>query len=121
MVPVEIALVIAALLGLSSVMGLGVVTYRDGAHRAHCRHQIALIQNAVRSYQHLHGMEAGEKITIQDLVKSGCLSPGEYECLEEGGTYVFSENIPKEGIPFVRCTLGSDEEKGHRMASSKGW
>lgn len=121
MMPVEIALVLTALVGLGSVVALGAISFRDGARRAHCRHNIAVIQNAVRSYQHLHGLEAGEDVKVEDLVQSGCLPAEEFKCLEEEAHYIFSEAIPKEGIPFARCSLGSDEEKSHRMASSKGW
>jgi hypothetical protein len=120
-VPVEITLVLAALAGLGSVVALGVITYRDGAHRAHCQHNLAVIQNAVRSYQHLHGKEAGEKITVEELVASGCLSDSEFRCLEAESDYVFSDVIPKEGVPFVRCGLGAAEGRNHRMPRTKGW
>ncbi len=59
---IEVTLVIAVLLGLISVLFIGVKAYKRGSDRAKCILNVSTLQKAVRSYQNLYELEEGDAL-----------------------------------------------------------
>ena len=70
---IEITLVIAVLLGLISVLFIGVSAYREGSNRAKCILNMSNVQKAVRAYQNLYEKNEGDSLALTDLVGTGKL------------------------------------------------
>ncbi|MAS92993.1 MAG: hypothetical protein CMO55_07320 [Verrucomicrobiales bacterium] len=104
---IEITLVVAVLLGLISVLYLGVNEFKKGSNRALCIQNVANIQQATRSYCNMNNLDPGDFTTeLEDKVINNpgffpktpfCPAGGEY-------TYV-SEKVPDVGTPFAKCSI----------------
>jgi len=60
---IEVTLVVATLLGLISVLFIGVGSYKEGSNRAVCVQQVASMQKAMRSYCNMHQIEPGQSVS----------------------------------------------------------
>ena len=115
---IEVTLVIAVLLSLTSVLFVGVVAYKKGTDRSYCIQNIARVQKAVRSYGNLSGLGPGDSVT--DL-KSQIIGPGKFVPLEPvcpaGGTYTFGGDVlPPGSTLYLDCDIDT-----HLPKSSNGW
>jgi len=115
---IEVTLVTAVLLGLIGVTMVGMSSYKEGANRAICIHQIANVQKAMRSYCHFQELESGQ--SIPDLKKrliedSKFFAKAPY--CPSGGAYSFHEgSVPHVGELFMRCGLPD-----HAPRESQSW
>lgn len=120
---IEITLVIAVLLGLISVLFIGVSAYKEGSNRAKCILNISSYQKAVRSYQNLYEKEATDTYDVADVAGTGkllealpsCPSNGDYN-LEAADTGV---SFPAIGSAALTCSLATSDE--HVPANLDGW
>lgn len=118
---IEITLVIAVLLGLISVLFIGVSAYREGSNRAKCILNISSYQKAVRSYQNLY--EASGTYNVADIAGTGnlletfpsCPSAGVYTPTSTATAVAF----PGVGTAALVCSLATANE--HEPANTDGW
>lgn len=115
---IEVTLVIAVLLGLISVLFIGVAAYKKGSDRAKCVLNISTVQKAARSYQNLYELKMGDDLAVTDIAGAGKMIESTPECPSEGD-YTFGTTVPAAGSAYLACSLaGSDE---HVPASTAGW
>lgn len=115
---IEVTLVIAVLLSLTSILFVGVVAYKKGTDRSHCIQNIARVQKAVRSYGNLSGLGPGDSVTN---LKDAIIGPGKFVPFDPvcpaGGTYSFGGDIlPPGSTLYLDCDIDT-----HLPKSSTGW
>ncbi len=121
---IEVTLVIAVLLGLISVLFIGVSAYREGSNRARCILNITNVQKAARSYQNLFelagpvGEEAGDPLASTLIMGEGRMIDTPPTC-PSGGTYTFATTVPRIGDTYATCSLA--ESQDHEPANTDGW
>lgn len=126
---IEITLVIAVLLGLISVLFIGVSAYKEGSNRAKCILNISSYQKAVRSFQNLYEKSASDTYDVTEVAGTGkllealptCPSSGTYN---QGGTSTAlagatGVSFPGVGTAAMDCSLATTKE--HEPASVSGW
>lgn len=112
---IEVTLVIAVLLGLISVLFIGVAAYKKGSDRAKCILQISSVQKAVRSYANMYEKNPGDTVAKTDFMAAGSFLEAEPTC-PDGGTYSFSATVPLVGVAMMTC-----DQTGHAPSSVAGW
>lgn len=116
----ELTLVIAVLLGLITILFLGVSAYKEGSNRAMCILNMSHVQKAIRSYQNLYQRETGDSMTLDLIAGPGKLLHSAPVC-PSGGNYDGSlTTIPAPGVRYLFCSLGSGEQ-GHAPNNTTGW
>ncbi len=115
---IEITLVIAVLLGLISVLFIGVSAYKEGSNRSKCILNISNVQKAVRSYQNLYEKNVGDSVAQSTLAGSGKLLETAPTC-PSSGTYTWGSTIPAVGTAHLTCSLGTSND--HVPTSTTGW
>ncbi len=115
---IEVTLVIAVLLGLISVLFIGVSAYREGSNRANCILNISNVQKAVRSYQNLYELSVGGGLTSATLIGTGKMLETTPTC-PSAGTYTFGTTVPTVGTAYLTCSLSAT--KNHVPSSTTGW
>src|SRR5580692_4808309 len=68
---IELSVVIAVLLLLVGVLFIGITAWKNGANTAACVVNLSSIQKAVRGYQNMNGMNAGDALTVANLTTAG--------------------------------------------------
>lgn len=101
---IEISLVIALLLGLISVVFLGIGSYRVGADKAKCKMQLAAVQKAVRSAANMQNLAIASALAEADVFGPGLLLTSAPVC-PSGGTYTWSGTVPAVGTPYGNCDV----------------
>lgn len=117
---IEITLVIAVLLGLISVLFIGVTAYKEGSNRAKCILNISNVQKAARSYQNLYEQEVGDAFATTMIIGEGRLIDSAPECPSDG-SYEYVETFPALGTPFMTCSLAGVEDGQHVPNDTTGW
>ncbi len=117
---IEVTLVIAVLLGLISVLFIGVSAYREGSNRANCILNISNVQKAVRSYQNLYELNVGGALTTDVIIGTGKMLESTPTC-PSGGEYDTADVVPAIGTPYLTCSKSADEDGAHRPKSTSGW
>ena len=117
---IEITLVIAVLLGLISVLFIGVSAYKEGSNRAKCILNISSYQKAVRSFQNLYEKEATDTYDVSEVAGTGKLLESFPTC-PSNGTYApvataTAQSFPAVGTAALTCTVSQ-----HVPASTDGW
>lgn len=115
---IEVTLVIAILLGLTSVLFLGATAYKRGSDRAICIQNIASVQKAVRSYGNLAGLKPGDFVpNLKDEIVGGDkFVPFEPVC-PSGGSYLYGGNVlPAGSTLYLDCDINLHEPK-----NTNGW
>lgn len=115
---IEVTLVIAVLLGLISVLFIGVSAYREGSNRAKCILNISNVQKAVRSYQNLYELSVGGTLASTTLIGTGKMLETTPSC-PSSGTYTFGTTVPAVGTAYLTCSLSSSSN--HVPSSTTGW
>jgi len=101
---IEISLVIALLLGLISVVFLGIGSYRKGADKARCKMQLAAVQKAARSHANFNNLNIGEALVKADLIGVGLAMENEPACPSDSSiAYTFGTVVPAVGTPYATC------------------
>ncbi len=131
----ELTVVIAVLLSLTTVLLLGARAWKNGADRTACIMNIREVQMAVRSYQNLYGYSAGGMPYAEDgtqdiaahLLTKGFIGKethatiqGDQACAG-GGHYTCAQPdvFPPVGTLYISCSL-SDLEN-HQPDSGPEW
>lgn len=112
---IEVTLVIAVLLGLISVLFIGVSAYREGSNRAKCILNISNVQKAVRSYQNLYEKAVADTLASSTIIGTGKMLETTPTC-PSSGTYTFGSAIPAVGTAYLTCSISD-----HNPASTSGW
>ena len=112
---IEVTLVIAVLLGLISVLFIGVTAYKEGSNRAKCILNIATVQKAVRSYQNLYELNIGATLASSDIAGAGKMIETLPTC-PSNGTYTFGTTVPAASTAYLTCSVS-----GHVPVSVAGW
>ncbi|MBL9152584.1 MAG: type II secretion system protein [Verrucomicrobiales bacterium] len=112
---IEVTLVIAVLLGLISVLFIGVAAYKKGSDRAKCILNIATVQKAVRSYQNLYEKNIGDALVKGDVTGSGKMIETEPTC-PASGTYTWGTAVPAASTAYLSCSVAD-----HVPSSIAGW
>jgi len=129
---IEITLVIAVLLGLISVLFIGVSAYKEGSNRSKCILTISNVQKAVRSYQNLYEIDNGEAMAYATLIGSGKMlevlpvcgsvdsdnAPDPATSWSAAG-YASTELVPTIGNTFITCIEATNLQ--HAPNSTTGW
>ena len=115
---IEVTLVIAVLLGLISVLFIGVKAYKRGSDRAKCILNVSTMQKAVRSYQNLYELEEADSLAKADLVGSGKMFEVEPTCPDKLNSYVWMTAVPATGTTYIDC---DDADVDHTPTTIKGW
>lgn len=102
---IEISFIIALLLGLLSVVFIGLDSYREGADRATCKMHLAAVQKAVRSHANLNNMKVGDPLPEATMVFGGTapVMPVRPVC-PGAGLYTWQATVPAYGVPYGDCT-----------------
>lgn len=116
---IEITLVIAVLLGLISVLFIGVSAYKEGSDRAKCILNISNVQKAVRSYQNLYEKKVTDTLALETIAGTGKMLETVPDYPSTGGTYSNTGDIPAVGTPYLSCSLADTQE--HVPSSVTGW
>ena len=116
---IEVTLVIAVLLGLISVLFIGVAAYKKGSDRAKCILNISTVHKAARSYQNLYDLRVGDALASTDISGAGKMIETTPDCPDPNGAYTFGTTVPAAGVAYVDCSLAGTEE--HVPASVAGW
>jgi hypothetical protein len=115
---IEVTLVIAVLLGLISVLFIGVGAYREGSNRAGCILNLSNVQKAVRSYQNLYELSVGGTLASTTIIGTGRMLETAPTC-RSGGTYTYSATVPAVGTAYATCSLAAT--RTHQPANVTGW
>lgn len=128
---IEITLVIAVLLGLISVLFIGVSAYKEGSNRAKCILNISSYQKALRSYQNLYEIPSLDDEGAATTYPVSAIA-GEGKLLEtfpscpSGGTYdpenaAATGTIPAVGSAALTCSLAAEADGNHAPNGTDGW
>ena len=115
---IEVTLVIAVLLGLISVLFIGVSAYREGSNRAKCILNISNVQKAVRSYQNLYELSPGGALASTAIIGTGRMLETAPSC-GSGGSYTYGAAVPAVGTAYASCSLAGT--LNHVPTSLTGW
>ncbi len=115
---IEVTLVIAVLLGLISVLFIGVAAYKKGSDRAKCILNISTVQKAIRSYANMYEKNIGVTVATTDYIGSGLFIETTPVC-PQAGTYTFGTAIPASGTAMLDCGLAVSDL--HVPSSLAGW
>lgn len=115
---IEVTLVIAVLLGLISVLFIGVAAYKKGSDRAKCILNISTVQKAVRSYQNLYELAIGDTLASTDIAGAGKMIESTPAC-PSSGTYTFGTAVPAAGAAYLTCSLATSDD--HVPSTTAGW
>lgn len=119
---IETTLVVSILLGLITVVFIGVGSYREGVNRAQCIKNVANAQQALRSFCNIYEIEAGESHPDmrEKLIGSGKMIPVTPHCPSYGFYSIVTDTeggvIPGPGIQFMECSIAD-----HKPSTTSGW
>jgi type II secretory pathway pseudopilin PulG len=116
---IEVTLVIAVLLGLISVLFIGVSAYKEGSNRSKCILNISNVQKAVRSYQNLYEVNSGAALAMATIAGTGKLLETVPTCPTATGAYTLAATIPAVGTAALTCSLATSHQ--HAPTSVAGW
>jgi type II secretory pathway pseudopilin PulG len=131
----EMSVVIAVLLALTTVLMIGAHAWKNSSDRAGCILHIRSIQLAVRSYQNMYGYNAGgmpyAENGTQDIAvhlhNKGYISAAQYSAVlgsepcAGGGTYERDrpDVFPPVGTLYIGCSLS--QTKAHELSAGVEW
>tara|TARA_R110002096_G_scaffold238140_7_gene429596 strand:+ start:2421 stop:2804 length:384 start_codon:yes stop_codon:yes gene_type:complete len=113
---IEITLVIAVLLGLISVLFIGVTAYKEGSNRSKCILNISNVQKAVRSYQNLYEKDPADALLTATIAGSGKMLETVPTC-PSSGVYTFGTVVPAVGTAYLSCAIADHTPNG----GTAGW
>ena len=116
---IEVTLVIAVLLGLISVLFIGVKAYKQGSDRAKCILNVSTVQKSIRSYQNLYEYDEGDTLAQATIVGAGKMLEVAPTCSTPGNAYAWSTVVPDSGTPMIVCD--NAQLTDHAPSSTAGW
>jgi type II secretory pathway pseudopilin PulG len=121
----ELTVVILVLLSLISILFIGARAWKKGSDRAGCIMQIRNVQQAVRSYANMNGVNvsATTAATVSGLqglvIGSGKFVEKTPTC-PSAGTYTYGgDTVPAVGTLYMTCSFNSTEK--HEPGSYSDW
>ena len=122
---IEVSLVIALLLGLISIVFLGIGSYRKGADKAKCKMQLSQIQKAIRAHSNFNNLAVGATFGEADAFGTGKPIGTVAPVCPSGGTITWSATIPAVGTPYGNCSYTDPDDASitHVLATAdtEGW
>jgi prepilin-type N-terminal cleavage/methylation domain-containing protein len=119
----ELTVVILVLLSLISILFIGARAWKKGSDRAGCILNIRSVQQGVRSYANMSGLNPGDTVTAwkAKVVGTGLFVEKEPVC-PGAGTYTFAADtaIPAIGTLAATCSLAADPGL-HAPATYTDW
>jgi type II secretory pathway pseudopilin PulG len=119
----ELTVVILVLLSLISILFIGARAWKAGSDRAGCIIQIRNVQQGVRSYANMNGLNPGSTVAAWKtlVVGSGLFVETTPACLG-GGSYTYAADtvIPAVGTLAMTCSLSGGTTL-HVPANTSGW
>ncbi len=116
---IEITLVIAVLLGLISVLFIGVKAYKKGSDRGKCILNVSTVQKAVRSHQNLYELDEGDDLAQGAIAGTGKMLEVVPGCPTKDNTYTYLSVVPDTGAQYVTCN--NEQATDHNPANTNGW
>ena len=110
---VELMLVLGLLVLVSGALFFGYSAYKDGANKNLCLINQQSVQDKVRSYAALNGLNAGDTLASTALIGTGLFIEVAPTC-KGGGTYTYTGTVPATGTAYCTCSK-------HAPASTAGW
>ena len=117
----ELTVVILVLLSLISILFIGARAWKKGSDRAGCIMNIRNVQQAVRSYANMNGVNPGDTVATlySDVIGAGKFVEKTPAC-PGGGTYTNgATTVPAVGTLYLTCSLAATET--HVPASYTDW
>jgi type II secretory pathway pseudopilin PulG len=115
----ELTVVILVLLSLIITLFIGAQAWKDGSDKASCILNIRNVQNVIRSYQNLNGLDTGTPMDVAgDLTGPGNFIQSLPVC-PASGTYTYASAVPPIGTLAVSCSLATSDE--HVPQNFAGW
>ena len=115
----ELTVVILVLLSLISILFIGARAWKRGSDRAGCIMNIRNVQQAVRSYANLNGLNVGDTIASTDIIGTGLFVEKTPTC-PAGGTYSgFGAQVPDVGDLYMTCSMAASDR--HEPTSYTDW
>lgn len=122
---IEVSLVIALLLGLISIVFIGIGSYRRGADKAKCKMQLSQIQKTVRAHANFNNLSIGAAFAEADAFGAGKPISAAAPVCPSGGTITWSATIPAIGTPYGNCAYTDPDDAAitHVLATTdtEGW
>jgi type II secretory pathway pseudopilin PulG len=110
---VELMLVLGLLVLVSGALLFGYSAYRDGANKSLCLVNQQSVQDKMRSYAALNGLNVGDSLASTAIIGSGLFIEVAPTC-KGGGTYTYGTTVPATGTAYCTCSK-------HTPASTSGW
>jgi prepilin-type N-terminal cleavage/methylation domain-containing protein len=126
----ELTVVILVLLSLISILFIGARAWKRGSDRAGCILNIRNMQQAVRSYGNMNGVNPGSEVATITLTP-GATNPiiGAGKFMENApvcptksptaGVYTLFAGVPAVGTVAMTCSLAASEE--HAPTGTNDW
>jgi type II secretory pathway pseudopilin PulG len=117
----ELTVVILVLLSLISILFIGARAWKKGSDRAGCIMQIRNVQQAVRSYANMNGVNAGATVTgLNALVIGAGKFVEKTPVCPAAGTYTnLGDTVPSVGTLYMTCSLSASDT--HVPGSFSDW
>ena len=116
-----LTVVILVLLSLISILFIGARAWKKGSDRAGCIMQIRNVQQAVRSYANMNGVNPAATVTgLQALVIGTGKFVEKTPACPAAGTYTYvGDTVPAVGTLYMTCSLATSDE--HVPGSYSDW
>lgn len=124
---IELTVVIAMILSLSSGLFFSASYYKESSDRAACLVQLESMQKAVRSYQNFNNLKTGDPLPVTAIVGVDKAIPSALLCPFSSGDYVLLEEVPASGAPYAKCQDYDrnsgiiDKNQDHTPADTSAW
>lgn len=116
---IEMSVVVALLIGLLTVVFLGLGFHQEGADKAKCRLQLAAVQKAVRCHANFNNLRVTDPLPPNTVMFGGAAPVIEVPTCPAGGLYTWQTTVPEIGVPYGDC---SGTTPGHTLAGTvDGW
>ncbi len=94
---------VALVFSIVPILFIGAQAWKKGSDRAACIIQTRNVQQAVRSYQGMNSLNAGDAMNWNEIIGAGKMLEQQPVC-PTGGTYTFSETVPPKGTLAGQCS-----------------
>jgi type II secretory pathway pseudopilin PulG len=121
----ELTVVILVLLSLISILFIGARAWKRGSDRAGCIMQIRNVQQGVRSYANMNGVNvtastAATVSGLQALVIGAGMFVEKTPTCPSAGSYTYGgDTVPPVGTLYMTCSLSSSDK--HVPGSFNDW
>ncbi|MFK5924524.1 MAG: hypothetical protein QM496_20295 [Verrucomicrobiota bacterium] len=102
---IEITLIISVLLGLITIVFLGVTSFNKGSSRAKCILQQAQLQKMAISYANFNSLGEGDSVAGMIAILVNDQYVKETPDCPDTGDYVFLDHVPALTESFVTCSI----------------